>query len=131
MNKDIIAEKLKSVKFQGAKWEIEFNPSLTSIQKLKFQASAHSEERNFQVSTNGTDLIFKFGDASTHAGSFVFQSGITGKLRHTWSWPVSQVQSILNLVGDKIIRISDMGAMQIIVDSGLAVYEYILPAQSK
>ena len=131
MNKDIIAQKLKSVTFQGAKWDIEFNPSVTSIQKLKYQASAHSEEQNFQVSVDGSNLMFKFGDASTHAGSFVFHSGITGKLKRTWSWPVAQVQSILNLAGDKIIRIADVGAMQIIVDSGIAEYEYILPGQSK
>jgi hypothetical protein len=29
------------------------------------------------------------------------------------------------------MRISDAGAMQITVDSGLAEYNYILPAQSK
>jgi hypothetical protein len=39
--------------------------------------------------------------------------------------------SILNLPGDKSMKISDAGAMQITVDSGLAEYNYILPAQSK
>jgi len=29
------------------------------------------------------------------------------------------------------MRISDDGAMQITVDSGIAVYNYILPAQTK
>ena len=29
------------------------------------------------------------------------------------------------------MRISDVGAMQIAVDSGIAQYDYILPAQSK
>jgi len=29
------------------------------------------------------------------------------------------------------MKFSDQGAMQISVDSGLATYEYILPAQSK
>ena len=29
------------------------------------------------------------------------------------------------------MRIADAGAMQISVDSGIAVYDYILPAQSK
>jgi hypothetical protein len=33
--------------------------------------------------------VFSFGDASTHAGSFVFQSGVDGKLKQTWSWPVN------------------------------------------
>jgi hypothetical protein len=131
MNTEIINEKLKSVKFKGAQWAIEFQPNIASIQRLKFQSAAHSEETVFQVSTDSDNLIFSFGDASTHAGSFVFQSGITGKLKQSWSWPVSQVQSILGLSGDITMKISDMGAMQITVDSGLVVYDYILPAQSK
>lgn len=131
MNQDVINEKLKSVKFKGAKWDIEFTPTMAAIQRLKFQAAAHSEETVFQVSTKDDNLIFSFGDASTHAGSFVFQPNITGKLKGTWSWPVSQVQAILNLSGDITMKIADAGALQITVDSGIATYDYILPAQSK
>jgi hypothetical protein len=131
MNQDIINERLKSVKFKGAKWDIEFQPSVASIQRLKFQAQAHSEESVFQVKTDNDNLVFSFGDASTHAGSFVFQSGVTGKLKQTWSWPVIQMMSILNLNGEITMKIADAGAMQITVDSGIAVYDYILPAQSK
>ena len=131
MNQDIINERLKSVKFKGAKWDIEFEPTVASIQRLKFQAQAHSEETVFQVATKDDNLVFSFGDASTHAGSFVFQSGITGKLKQTWSWPVIQMMSILNLSGNITMRIADAGALQITVDSGIAEYNYILPAQSK
>lgn len=131
MNQDIINEKLKSVKFKGAKWDIEFQPSVTSIQRLRFQSAAHTEETVFQVSTDGSDLVFSFGDASTHAGSFTFQSNVSGKLKQTWSWPVNQVQSILSLSGDITMRIADAGALGITVDSGIAEYNYILPAQSK
>jgi len=131
MNQDIINEKLKTVKFKGAKWDIEFTPTMASIQKLKFQSAAHTEENTFQVSVDNGNLVFSFGDASTHAGSFVFQANVDGKLKQTWSWPVASVQSILNLTGDKTVRIADAGALQITVDSGIAEYEYILPAQSK
>jgi hypothetical protein len=131
MNQDIINEKLKTVKFKGASWDVELTPTVAAIQRLKYQAAAHTEETVFQVSTDGGNLIFKFGDASTHAGSFVFQSGITGKLKQTWSWPVNQVQAILALAGDITMKIADAGALAITVDSGIATYEYILPAQSK
>ena len=132
MSTNIINDKLKTVKFKGAAWDIEFEPGMASIQRFKFQSAAHSEELTFQVATNkDSNLVFSFGDASTHAGNFVFQAGVTGKLKQTWSWPVVQVQSILNLTGDKTMRIADAGALNITVDSGIAVYEYILPAQSK
>jgi hypothetical protein len=44
---------------------------------------------------------------------------------------VKQVTSILGLPGDKKMKISDQGAMEITVDSGLAVYRYLLPGQTK
>jgi hypothetical protein len=131
MNAEIINEQMKTVKFKGAKWDIEFEPAVASIQRLKYQAAAHTEETTFQVKTDNDNLVFSFGDASTHAGSFVFHSGITGKLKQSWAWPVSQVQSILNLSGDVTMRIADAGALQITVNSGLAEYNYILPAQAK
>ena len=131
MNSEIINEKLKTVKFKGAAWDIDFEPSIASIGRLKLQAAAHSEENVFQVKTEDGDLVFFFGDASTHAGSFTFQSDVKGKLKQSWAWPVQQVMSILNLDGDKTIKIADAGAMQITVDSGMVEYNYILPAQSK
>lgn len=131
MSTEVVNEKLKTVKFKGASWDIEFEPLLTSIQRLKLQASAHSEETTFQVKTDNGNLVFFFGDASTHAGSFVFQPDVKAKLKQTWSWPINQVLSILNLDGDKTMKIADAGAMMITVDSGLAVYNYILPAMTK
>lgn len=131
MNKAIIEEKLKTVKFKGASWNVEFSPSVASIARMKLMSAAHSEEPTFNVKTADGNLVFSFGDASTHAGEFVFQHEVEGTLQHTWSWPVSQVQAILNLDGDLTMSISDQGAMMISVDSGMAKYDYILPAQSK
>mgnify|MGYP001228570856 CR=1 FL=1 len=131
MNKAIIEEKLKTVKFKGAQWQIKFSPSVASIARMKLMSAAHSEEPTFNVSSKDGNLIFAFGDVNTHAGEFVFQHGVEGSLAHTWAWPVAQVQSILNLDGDITMSISDQGAMQISVDSGMVKYDYILPAQSK
>jgi hypothetical protein len=131
MTSEIIAEKLKTAKFRGANWNIEFEPTIGGIQRLKMQAQANAEEPNFQAKTDGTDLKFSFGDHSTHAGEFVFHPGVNGSLKRAWSWPVKQVIGILDLTGDKVVRISDDGAAQITVNSGIAEYNYILPAQSK
>ena len=131
MNKQIIDEKLKTVKFKGASWDVVVEPSMASIQRMKFQSMAHAEETVFTVRTEGNSLVFSFGDASQHAGSFVFQTDVTGSLKHAWAWPVAQVQAILNLDGKVTMSISDQGAMQLTVDSGLAEYNYILPAQTK
>ena len=131
MTSEIVAEKLKTVKFKGANWNIEFEPTIGGIQRLKMQAQANAEEPTFQAKTNGKDLQFVFGDHSTHAGEFVFQPDVGGTLKRAWAWPVKQFIGILDLTGDKVVRISDEGAAQITVNSGIAEYNYILPAQSK
>jgi len=131
MASEIVNEKLKTLKFKGVNWHITFEPTVAAIQRLKMQAQANSEEQNFQVKTENKNLKFFFGDHSTHSGNFVFQPDVTGTLKHSWSWPVAQVMSILSLTGDKTMKISDDGCMQITVDSGMAVYNYILPAQTK
>ncbi len=131
MTSDVVNAKLQTLKFKGVPWHVTFEPTVAAIQRLRMQAQANSEELNFQVKTDGKDLKFFFGDHSTHSGNFVFQHDITGTLKHAWSWPVSQVMSILSLTGDKTMQISDAGCMQITVNSGLAVYNYILPAQTK
>ena len=131
MTSEIIEEKLKVVKFKGVDWNIEFEPTIAGVQRLKYQALANAEELTFNAMSDGSDLKLEFGDHSTHAGSFIFQPDVNGKLSRTWSWPVKQFISILDLTGDKTVHISDQGAAQITVDSGLAVYKYILPAQSK
>lgn len=131
MTSELIGEKLKSVKFKGVEWNITINPTVAAIQRLAYQAQVHSEEATFIAKTLNDNLEFVFGDHSTHAGNFVFHPSVEGKLAHGWAWPVLQIQSILKLAGDKTMMFSDQGAAQINVDSGLAVYEYILPAQSK
>jgi hypothetical protein len=131
MASEIVNEKLKTVKFKGVNWHIEFEPTNASIMRLKMQAQANSEEINFQAKTDNGNLMFFFGDHSTHAGNFVFHSGVAGQLTRSWSWPIKTFISIMDLTGDKTVRISNDGAAMITVDSGLAVYNYILPAQSK
>jgi hypothetical protein len=131
MASGIITEKLKNARFKEPAWHVQFEPTNAAIQRLKWQMSANAEEPNFQARTENGDLKFFFGDHSSHAGNFVFHPGISGQLKRTWSWPAKQFASIMDLTGDKVVRISDDGAAQITVDSGLAVYNYILPAQSK
>jgi len=131
MSQEIVNDKLKSVKMRDVTWNVEFEPSLGSISMLKSMASANPMETTFISKTEGQDLKFYFGDHSSHAGDFVFQAGVNGTLAKGWAWPVSAVISILGLTGNKKFSISDEGAAQITVDTGITTYNYILPAQSK
>ena len=131
MTAEVVNDKLKAVKFKGVKWNVDIVPTNASIQRLKFQASANSEETTFVAKTDNGALKFFFGDAASHAGDFTFEQGVTGTLSKAWSWPIAAVIAILNLPGDKTFKFSDEGAAMITVDSGLAEYSYIIPAQTK
>jgi hypothetical protein len=132
MNQEIINEKLKTVKFRGANWHVEVEPTVAGIQRFQFQAGANTEHTIFLAKTDGDKLVFTFGDVSSHGGEFVFATGVTGKLTKAWTWPVMPVLSILKIADSNNTKISfsNDGAMQIELDSGLAVYKYIVPAQA-
>lgn len=130
MSAEVVNEKLKSVKFRGAQWDVDFVPSLAAIQRLRFQASANSEEEYFVAKTENGALKFYFGDPNSHAGNFVFENAVEGNLTKAWSWPVSAVMSILALSGDKTFKISDAAVAKITVDSGIAEYSYLIPAKT-
>jgi hypothetical protein len=131
MAENIVNGTLKDARFKGASWSVEFEPTVAAIQRLKWQAAANAEENLFQVKVENGDLKFFLGDHSNHTGNFVFHPGVKGTFKRTWSYPVKAITNILDLVGDKTFRISDDGVAQITVDSGLAVYNYIICAQSK
>lgn len=132
MNTEIINEKMKTVKFRGVNWNVEIEPSVSAIQRFQFQAAANSEHTTFLTKTENGNLKFIFGDQSTHGGEFVFATDVTGTLNKAWTWPVNQVLSILKIsdVNNTKLSISNEGAMQITLDSGIATYQYIIPAQA-
>jgi hypothetical protein len=132
MSTDVINEKLKTVKFRGVKWDVEIEPSIQAIQRFQFQASANNEHTTFLAKTENGNLKFTFGDQSTHGGEFIFATGVTGNLNKGWTWPVLNVLSILKIAdaNNAKLSFSNEGAMQIELDSGLATYKYIIPAQA-
>jgi hypothetical protein len=132
MNTEVINEKMKTVKFRGVKWDVEIEPTVSAVQRFNFQAGANNEHPTFLAKTDNGNLKFIFGDASTHGGEFVFAMGVDGKLDRGWTWPVLPILSILKIadVNNTKMSLSNEGAIQITLDSGLATYKYIIPAQA-
>jgi len=132
MTTEVVNARLGSFQVNLPTFTIEFTPSINSVQRLKLQAQVHSDEDMFKSKLENQNLVVSFGGiSSTHVGSFVFQSGIEGKLKNTFIWPLTEVINILSLDGDMTMKISDEGLMMITVDSGLATYDYIIPAITK
>ncbi len=131
MSKVLVEEQIKQIKFKGATWNVDFVPVVPGIQRLKKQFSVHNEETTFTTKFANGNILVNLGDPSTTTGNFTFVSGVTGNMTKQQHWPIKQFLSIMDLVGDKHIYISDQGVMRITVDSGIADYEYFLPAQTK
>ena len=57
---------------------------------------------------------------------------IGGSITHDWKWPLDIVLKILRLGDNGIatLSINNQGLLQIVVDSGLGEYTYLLPAKS-
>jgi hypothetical protein len=132
MNQDIINEKLKTVKFRGVNWDVTVVPAVNAIQRFQFQAGANPEHTTFLAKTNNNQLTFTFGDPSNHGGEFIFATNITGTINKAWTWPVVPVLAILKIAdaNNATMSFSNEGAMQIMLDSGIATYKYIIPAQA-
>jgi hypothetical protein len=131
MSKTLVEDKIKKVTFNGAGWDVSFDPSIAGVQRLKKQSSVHSEDLHFKTKTENNNLVVYFGDPSSHSGNFVFQSGVSGSLARPWNWPVKVFLAIMDLPGDKTVSFSDQGVAQIVVDNPISKYHYYLPAQAK
>ncbi len=133
MDTKTVNSKLPTVSLKTTiQWDVEVEPSVNSIQRLRFQTQANSEEITFIATTNNNNLDFSFGTPTTHAGNFTFSQGISGKLSGIHTWPIAVFNSILALPGDKMMRFSErQGIGEITVDSGIALYNYKIPALKK
>lgn len=131
MTSALVNEKLKELEFNEPIYEVELEPSLISIQRLRQQSLANGNELLFTAIVEDGDLIFNFGDHSTNSGKFSFATSCSDKLNKHWAYPVSQVMGILALSGDIRMKFSNAGALVITVNSGIIKYTYILPAQAK
>jgi hypothetical protein len=131
MSANVLDSRLSNIKFNGANWNVELEPAEAAIQKFRFQSTANSEFTNFTAKSEGDALKFYFGDHSSHSGNFIFANGVKGKLKRSLSWPKDIFVKVLSLPGDKLIKFSDDGASMITVNSGLAIYNYIVVAQVK
>lgn len=131
MPADIVSTKIGNILFKTPTYAVTFNPTIDAINKLKRQAQANSEAGLFKIKVENNDLKIYFGDPATHNGMFTFQSNVNGTFNGTLKFPVNLTLQVLNMAGDKTIKIAEKGIIEIVIDSGIAVYRYYILAQGK
>ena len=132
MSEAMVNEQVKVPPFKGATWDVSFTPAKSSIALLSdnFGILGGFEKRfTVTVDAKGT-LKFDIGSGPTDRTTVPFALGVTGSLKHKWTYPLSQVLAILKLTetATATMSFSDMGALKIDIDSGVGKYSYILPA---
>lgn len=134
MSDTMVNEQIKVPPFKGAIWNVTIEPTKKNISRLSgFSGVLGSFESTFIVSLEKGTLNFSIGSGPTDRTVIPFATGVTGSLKHQWTWPLNQVISILKLAdaAECKMNFSDMGALKIDIDSGTGRYSYILPARSK
>jgi hypothetical protein len=130
---DVINQQLKSIKFKGAEFDINIVPTQKNLKDLGyFNSVLGGYEANFSPKTDGTQLFFHIGDGVSDRTKILISNDIDGSITKDWRWPLDIVLRILKLSdsGNCVMSINDQGLLQIIVDSGISKYTYLLPAKS-
>ena len=130
---DVINQQLKAIKFKGAEFDVNIVPTQKNLKDLGyFNSVLGGFEANFSPKTDGTQLFFHIGDGVSDRTKILISNDIEGSITKDWRWPLDIVLKILRLSesGNCVMSINDQGLLQIIVDSGIGKYTYLLPARS-
>jgi len=130
---DVVNQQLKAIKFKGAEFDIEFTPTPQNLKDLNYFNNVLGEyEANFSPETDGTTLYFNIGDGVSDRTKIKISDDIDGSVTQAWKWPLDIILKILRLGDNGIatLSINNQGLLQIVVDSGLGEYTYLLPAKS-
>lgn len=121
-------------------WDIEFQPTKNAIDMFSSQASIGVDEYfGFVTSVDDEDgknkLYAQMGQAGNEA-LLEFHNNISddAEFKKSWMWPIDHVLKILKLGengAETKISLLDKGLLKITLDTGLASYDYILPAKSR
>lgn len=131
MSESMANEHIKVPPFRGATWNVTVTPEKSKIDRLSsVQGILGGLEKRFIVSVDNGNLMFSVGSGPTDRVTVLFAQNVTGTMKSSWSWPLTQVLSILKLNDTDTVTMhfSDMGALKLDVESSYGRYSYILPA---
>jgi hypothetical protein len=133
MAESMVNDVLKVPQFKGVNWDVEIKPGIKSLKDLQyFSGALGKQEPLFTVSTEDGNLVFSLGSTTSDRASVTVADDVNGELKSAWKYPIHHVLAVLKLMedgNDCTLRLSDMGAMQLELNSGLGTYKYTLSAR--
>ena len=133
MLSDVINQQLKTVKMKEIPWDVTIVPTQKNLKDLGyFNGVLGGFEPVFSPTTESGALYFNIGEGAGDKGKLPINNNVDGELSGNWKWEIDKALSILRLSDSAncTVSFSNAGAMQIVIDSGLGEYTYILPAKS-
>lgn len=133
MSEEMANKQITMPTFKGATWDVEYIPTKKNIQDLMyFNGVLGGFEPTFNVDIEGSELRLSIGSGPTDRSIVPFGKINSGNINKSWRWPLSEVLSILKLssADECTMYMSDQGALKLTMNSGLGVYDYIIPARS-
>ena len=130
---DVINQQLKTVKMKEIPWDVTIVPTQKNLKDLGyFNGVLGGFEPVFSPTTENGALYFNIGEGAGDKGKLPINNNVDGDLSGNSKWEIDKALSILRLSDSAncTVSFSNAGAMQIVIDSGLGEYTYILPAKS-
>lgn len=125
------AKEIQIPNFTAPAWDVAIAPTMQNLKDLGyFSGILGGFEPSFTVVKDGDALEFHIGSGASDRSVVPIAKGIEGTLKNKHNYPLAKVLSILKLgeSGNCAIQFSDNGALMITVNSGLGIYDYIIPA---
>lgn len=126
---EVIEQQLKEIKFRGANFDVEINPTQKNYQDLaQINNILKDYEDTFSPRTENGKLYFYVGDSGGDRSKILIADNVKGNLNHDYAWPLGIVLKIMAL-GNKaeIVMSFTKNLMQIRIDTGIGEYTYLLP----
>ena len=114
-------------KFSGLPWDVVIEPTNRSIDLLATQAG-FNVEKFFGVTIDDSTMYLTFGNTAM----VEFAYDVDGEITRAWTWELKKVLDVLKLSSDAecTMSFSNKGALQVTLNTGLAEYNYIIPAKA-
>jgi hypothetical protein len=129
MAANIVKEVVKVPSLKSVTWATEFEPSVIGVSRMRSQL-ALAAEPTISTTVGAGACIMEFGDVATNSGAMVFAQPVTGDCKQLL-WNGRIISEVMAVVGDKKIRISEAGVMEIVVSDNLGTWTYLIPATNR
>ena len=128
----VVEQQLKDITFLGAKFDVNFVPTLKNIKDLtQFNSILGAYDATVVPRIEDGNLYFYIGDGASDRSRIMMSAGVKGELRHDYTWSIDTLLKVFKLIesADAVVSINNNGLMQVQVVSASGEYTYYFPAK--